>query len=139
MDCPLCALPPAQIVWDDGRCCVIRVDDAAHPGFCRVVWKEHVAEMTDLLPADRRHLLEVVMATETALRALLHPDKINLASFGNMVPHLHWHVIPRYRDDRHFPESVWGPTQREGRVHPGADPVALARAIDTAMSIAGTD
>ncbi|APR03009.1 diadenosine tetraphosphate (Ap4A) hydrolase-like protein [Thauera chlorobenzoica] len=113
---------------------MIRVADAFHPGLCRVVWREHVAEMTDLLPADRRHLFAVVMATEAALRAQLHPDKINLASFGNMVPHLHWHVIPRYRDDRHFPEAVWGAAQREGVAHAAADPVALARAIDDALA-----
>lgn len=134
MDCPLCALAPENVIWEDERCRVIRVDDPAHPGFCRVVWGEHVAEMTDLAPADRSHLLAVVMATESALRALLNPAKINLASFGNMVPHLHWHVIPRYRDDRHFPESVWGAPQREGRIHAAADPVALARAIDDALN-----
>ncbi len=38
---------------------------------------------------------------------------LNLASFGNVVPHLHWHLIPRYLDDRHFPQPVWGPRQRE--------------------------
>ncbi len=56
-----------------------------------------------------------------------------------MVPHLHWHVIPRYRDDRHFPESVWGAPQREGVVHPAADAVALARAIDGALHPGGPD
>ena len=139
MDCPLCALPPEHVIWEDDRCRVIRVDDPTYPGFCRVVWGEHVAEMTDLSRADRTHLFEVVMATEAALRALLNPAKINLASFGNMVPHLHWHVIPRYHDDRHFPESVWGAAQREGRVHPTADPVALARAIDSALNPGGPD
>ena len=134
MDCPLCTASAEHVVWEDGRCRVIRVDDEAHPGFCRVIWHEHVAEMSDLLPADRRHLFDVVLATESALRALLNPDKINLASFGNMVPHLHWHVIPRYRDDRHFPESVWGAAQRPGVIHPGADGGALARAIDDALA-----
>mgnify|MGYP006195887615 CR=1 FL=1 len=52
MDCPLCALPPEHVVWEDGRCRVIRVDDPVHPGFCRVVWGEHVAEMTDLSRAE---------------------------------------------------------------------------------------
>jgi len=134
MDCPLCRAAAERVVWEDERCRVIQVDDEAYPGFCRVIWNEHVAEMSDLLPFDRRHVLEVVLATEHALRELLQPDKINLASFGNMVPHLHWHVIPRYRDDRHFPESIWGPAQRTGVVHPAADPVALARAIDNALA-----
>ena len=139
MDCPLCALPPEHVIWEDERCRVIRVEDPAYPGFCRVVWGEHIAEMTDLSHTDRAHLFEVVMATEAALRTLLHPAKINLASFGNMVPHLHWHVIPRYHDDRHFPESVWGTPQREGRAHPAPDPVALARAIDSALNPGGPD
>ena len=134
MDCPLCDIAPATIVWEDARCRVIGVDDAAHPGFCRVVWRAHVAEMTDLAAADRSHLFAVVMATEAALRALMQPDKINLASFGNMVPHLHWHVIPRFRDDRHFPESVWGPAQREGRIHAAPPPPALRTAIATALA-----
>ena len=139
MDCPLCALPSELTLWEAERCRVIRVDDPAYPGFCRVVWGEHVAEMTDLSRADRAHLFEVLMATEAALRTLLHPAKINLASFGNMVPHLHWHVIPRYHDDRHFPESVWGAAQREGRAHAAADPVALARAIDSALNPGAPD
>ena len=112
MDCPLCIASNEQVVWEDRRCRVIQVDDEAHPGFCRVIWNEHVAEMGDLL----------------------QPDKMNLASLGNMVPHLHWHVIPRYTDDRHFPEPVWGQAQRPGVAHPAADAVALARAIDGALS-----
>jgi diadenosine tetraphosphate (Ap4A) HIT family hydrolase len=63
--------------------------------------------MTDLDPSNRRHLTNVVYAVEAALRALLAPDKINLATLGNMVPHLHWHVIPRWRDDSHFPAAIW--------------------------------
>lgn len=133
MECPLCALAAEDVVWEDARCRVIQVDDADYAGFCRVVWREHVAEMTDLLPADRRHLFNIVMATETALRTLLQPDKINLASLGNMVPHLHWHVIARHHGDRHFPESIWGAPQREGKALQGIDAVELARAIEGAL------
>ncbi len=49
---------------------------------------------------------------EQALRATLAPTKINLASFGNMVAHLHWHVIARFDWDSHFPQPVWGTVQR---------------------------
>ena len=47
------------------------------------------------------------------MRATMLPDKMNLASLGNMTPHVHWHVIARYRDDRHFPGPVWAAAQRE--------------------------
>ncbi|MBN8441029.1 MAG: HIT family protein [Thauera sp.] len=138
MDCPLCS-PPAGthseiVIREDGRCRVIRVADPAYPGFCRVIWSTHVAEMTDLTADDRRHLMDVVLATEQALRVLMQPDKVNLASFGNMVPHLHWHVIPRFRDDRHFPEPTWGAPQREGVAHAAPADAALAQAIDAALT-----
>lgn len=139
MDCPLCPLPTAGtraeiVIHDDGRCRVIRVADPDYPGFCRVIWNTHVGEMTDLAVTDRRHLMDVVLATEQALRELMRPDKINLASFGNMVPHLHWHVIPRFRDDRHFPEPTWGTPQRAGVAHAAPADDALTRAIDAALA-----
>ena len=83
------------------------VDDLDYPGFCRVILERHVKEMTDLPAEERTRLMNAVFATEATLRDLLRPDKINLASFGNVAPHLHWHVIPRYRDDRHFPAPIW--------------------------------
>jgi diadenosine tetraphosphate (Ap4A) HIT family hydrolase len=63
--------------------------------------------MTDLHDTDRARLIAVVWAVEQAQREAFAPDKVNLASLGNVVPHLHWHVIPRWRDDAHFPAPVW--------------------------------
>lgn len=104
--CELCELA-VEPVWRDDRLSVILVDDAAYPGFCRVIWNDHVKEMTDLAPGERMHLTDAVWHVELALREVLGPDKINVASLGNMTPHLHWHVIPRYADDAHFPNPVW--------------------------------
>jgi len=110
--CALCKGDGGVVVWRDAQCRVVRADVAGYPGFLRVVLGRHVAEMTDLAPAERDRLMHVVFAVERVLRDLYRPDKVNLASFGNQVPHLHWHVIPRYRDDPHFPEPVWGAQQR---------------------------
>jgi diadenosine tetraphosphate (Ap4A) HIT family hydrolase len=107
---------------------VILVNDADYPGFCRVIWSTHVPEMTDLEPRDREHLMSVVFGVEQALRDLLQPDKVNLAALGNQVPHLHWHVIPRFDDDAHFPDPVWATRRRPGRLHPVAAP-ALTLAL----------
>lgn len=115
------------MLWQDARCCVVHVDEPGYPGFCRVIWNSHVREMSDLGEADRMHCMRIVFATERVLRKALNPDKINLASFGNMVPHVHWHVIPRFADDPHFPQPVWGTRQRPGpNLRAGADPAALA-------------
>jgi diadenosine tetraphosphate (Ap4A) HIT family hydrolase len=76
------------------------------------------------------------MAVEVALRECFRPEKINLASFGNVVPHLHWHLIPRYLDDRHFPQPVWGQAQRKGGSSPApeVDDARLALAIRNAIA-----
>lgn len=126
--CELCTQPGGTVVWHAADCRVVRVDDPLYPGFCRVIWQAHVREMTDLPPADRQRLMAVVWAVEAVVRELWRPDKINLASFGNVVPHVHWHVIPRWRDDCHFPQPVWGSPQREGQVpRPGVTDAELTR------------
>jgi len=112
--CALCEGDGGVVVWRNAHCRVVRADVDGYPGFLRVVLGHHVAEMTDLTPADRDRLMHVVFSVERVLRELCRPDKVNLASFGNQVPHLHWHVIPRYRDDPHFPEPAWGTPLRKG-------------------------
>jgi len=111
--CPLCQPQNESVLWQDARCRVILAVDPDYPGFCRVVWREHVKEMTDLTDTDRAHFMSVVFVTERVLRELLSPDKINLASLGNQAPHLHWHVIPRFADDAHFPDPVWSARKRD--------------------------
>ncbi|WP_144631657.1 HIT family protein [Bordetella genomosp. 13] len=106
-DCPLCQQAGGALLWRGDQLRVIEVDDADYPGFTRVVWNAHVAEMTALSEPDRDRVMRAVYAVERAQREVLHPDKVNLAALGNMVPHLHWHVIPRWRGDRHFPDAVW--------------------------------
>lgn len=111
--CELCASAGGVVLWRSDLCRVVRVDDPSYPGFCRVIWNDHIREMTDLDATHQMVLMRVVFAVEAMVRRLFAPDKINLASFGNMVPHVHWHIIPRWLDDRHFPEPVWGKVQRE--------------------------
>ncbi|HEY5682080.1 MAG TPA: HIT family protein [Sulfuricaulis sp.] len=113
LPCALCYPKNEMVLWQDNRCRVILVGDPDYIGYCRVIWGEHIKEMTDLSEPDRAHLLKVVFATERAVRKLLRPDKVNLASLGNQIPHLHWHVIPRFADDAHFPDPVWADRRRE--------------------------
>lgn len=116
MSCPLCETTGEEILWQDDFCRVVLVTDTpGYPGFCRVILNRHIKEMTDLSAEERNRLMNVVWKTEQAVRDVLHPDKINLASLGNVVPHLHWHVIPRFKNDRHFPNPIWGEAKREGK------------------------
>jgi diadenosine tetraphosphate (Ap4A) HIT family hydrolase len=132
--CELCSNAGGAILWQSATCRVVRVDDPHYPGFCRVIWNEHVREMTDLAPAMRDTLMQVVFGVEAVVRQLFSPQKINLASFGNMVPHVHWHIIPRWQDDRHFPEPVWGAVHREGIVQrPAVSNEELAQALSRTL------
>ena len=117
--CELCA-PQPDPVWRNAQFSVILVDDASYPGFCRVIWHDHVKEMSDLTAADRLAIMDAVNHVELAQRDVLAPEKINLASLGNVVPHLHWHVIPRFIDDAHFPSPIWAQAVRT------TDPAILA-------------
>ncbi len=131
--CPLCRPAPEHVLWQDDACRVILADEPGFPGFCRVIWSAHVEEMTDLPPVARQRVMEAVFAVEAALREVLRPDKVNLASLGNMVPHVHWHVIPRWRDDPTFPGAVWAPRVREGGERE-SDVEALAAAVARALA-----
>jgi diadenosine tetraphosphate (Ap4A) HIT family hydrolase len=131
-DAPMTAQPACELcelemptVYSDDKLAVIIVDDASHPGFCRVVWRKHVKEISDLSLEDRLLLNDAVWRVELALREVMAPTKVNVASLGNVVPHLHWHVIPRFADDTHFPNSVWAPALRQ----PDETKLAARRAL----------
>ncbi|MEO6023346.1 MAG: HIT family protein [Burkholderiales bacterium] len=112
MSCDLCETVDGELLWQDQRCRVVLVDDPNYAGFCRVIWQNHIREMTDLSGEDCTHFMSIVFAVEETLREIMQPDKINLASLGNMTPHLHWHVIPRFVGDKHFPNPIWGAAMR---------------------------
>ena len=107
--CELCENDGGTLIVRTDKLRVIRAHEPDHPAFYRVIWNDHVAEWTDLAPPDRSHLMQAVAKVETVMRQLLAPTKINLASLGNMVPHLHWHVIARFDGDARWPAPVWAP------------------------------
>ena len=111
--CEFCGGPGGAVLWQNEICRVVRVDEPDYPGFVRVILGRHATEMSQLGDEERRRLMDVVFAVEGAVRETMQADKMNLASLGNQVPHVHWHVIPRFRDDRHFPGPVWSQPKRE--------------------------
>jgi diadenosine tetraphosphate (Ap4A) HIT family hydrolase len=134
MGCELCENAGGEVLWEDDLCRAVWAYQPDHPGFCRVIWDRHVKEMTELEPRERERLMRVVFALEQALVEVVAPDKVNLASFGNVVPHLHWHVIPRFRDDPHFPNPVWGEKLRQGgRPLPPDFAMRLRKALDAQL------
>jgi diadenosine tetraphosphate (Ap4A) HIT family hydrolase len=139
-NCVLCKedLKPeeGQLIWRGDDCRVILVNDPDLPGFCRVIWNRHVSEMTDLNYGEREHLMALVFVVEEAVRHIMHPDKVNIAALGNMVPHIHWHVIPRYKDDAFFPGSAWSQRIQESDLSKLVERKQLADELPAAIKAA---
>ena len=135
-DCPYCANSTHQVIWNDGITRVMYIDDAPFVGWCRVIWHAHALELTDLNEAERARLMRTVYAVETGLRKLLSPVKINLASMGTAMPHVHWHIIPRFADDTHFPDPVWSTGKRpaSGRSVPADFAAAMKAHLETSLA-----
>lgn len=132
--CVLCEGPGGRLVFEAPKFRVIHAEEAGFPAFYRVVWRDHVAEFSDLGAADRAHCMEAVTVVEQCLREHLSPTKINLAALGNMVAHLHWHVIARFDWDSHFPAPVWAGTTRERDDAREAAVLAKLPAVEAAIA-----
>ncbi|WP_404300271.1 HIT family protein [Alicycliphilus denitrificans] len=133
MSCVLCDTDGGQPVWRGAHLRVIRADEAGFPAFYRVIWNAHAAEFSDLSGDERQHCMQAVSLVEQVLREQLQPTKINLAALGNVVPHLHWHVIARFAWDSHFPAPVWAAAQRERDTAREAQVVAQLPALHRLM------
>ena len=131
--CPLCFPEKEDCIVQLASLRLIFANEAHYPCFVRVVWNAHTREFSDLSPKERSLLMEVVYVVEQCMRNILLPHKINHASFGNRVAHLHWHIIPRWEEDAHWPEPVWGLQQREGFSYKAEKKAALAAAIQSAV------
>jgi diadenosine tetraphosphate (Ap4A) HIT family hydrolase len=113
--CELCTTDGGEILYRDAKLRIVAVmgaDGENYRGFCRVIWNRHIKEMTDLSPTDRSTFMKTVFRLEAVLREQLNPEKMNIASLGNMTPHLHWHVIPRFVNDATFPKPIWATPDR---------------------------
>ncbi|QEY25446.1 HIT family protein [Neisseria zalophi] len=116
-NCPLCHPQNEEVLLQTEHLRVIAVDNEPNaPALCRVIWQDHIAEMTDLPIEQRNEIMDMVYRVEAAMRRVLKPTKINLASFGNFVPHLHWHVIARFQNDANFPAAIWAAAERNAEV-----------------------
>lgn len=131
--CVLCEGPGGRLVFEGAKLRVIHAQEAGFPAFYRVIWREHAAEFSDLDAADRVLCMEAVAVVEQCMREHLAPTKMNIAALGNMVAHLHWHVIARFADDSHFPGSVWAAVQRERSAAREAETTARLPAAEAAM------
>ena len=136
-NCSACALPPESDdpLWlatlPSGR--VRLQNDGDFPGYCILYCRRHVAELFDLTPAERAQLMEDLARLAQAVISCCRPAKLNYACLGNEVPHLHWHVVPRYPDDGWWGQSFMLRAAGEKRVQAREDYERLREALRNAF------
>ena len=82
----------------------------------KVFTQEKRKEFTECTVAERDALFQAIACIETEMLSFYTPTKINIASFGNYVPLVHWHVMARFENDSFFPEPMWGKKQRDANL-----------------------
>lgn len=109
--CPLCTHTGGRLLQQTALARLIEPTQGASVGTQRLILQRHCTEFSDLQPDERQGLMDWLAQAEHELRCRLQPDKVNLASLGNYVPHLHWHLIPRWVTDPLWPDSPWSAPQ----------------------------
>ncbi len=74
----------------------------------KIFTKEPYKELGDMPKELRKHLFEIFDIIEDEMKKYYNPTKINMASFGNMLTHVHLHVMARFEKDSYFPNPMWG-------------------------------
>ena len=114
--CPMCRR------WDDDP--DLRITELEHsfvvlnrdqffPGYTFLFTKQHVTELFHLDRTMRAGLMEEVSGVAEALFSVFQPDKINYELLGNMVPHIHWHLVPRHSGELLWPRPIWSEPHNE--------------------------
>ena len=115
-DCPMCRRwedePELRIV-EFPHSYVILNRDQFFPGYTLLFSKRHVTELFHLERTVRAELMEEVSRVALALDCVFRPDKINYELLGNMVPHIHWHLVPRFATDALWPRPIWSEPHAE--------------------------
>lgn len=82
----------------------------------KVFTQEVLKEFSDCSSELKMEILNVLDFIEKDMITNINPDKVNIASFGNYVPHVHFHIQARFKNDSFFPEPTWGKEQRKGDI-----------------------
>ena len=80
----------------------------------KIFTQEPYKEFSEASLEEKQEIWRVLDVIEKEMLSFFKPKKINIASFGNYMPHVHWHIMARFEEDSFFPEPMWGEAQREG-------------------------
>jgi len=103
-------MPNVEIVWENET---LRIEkEESEIPWLKLFTKVPYREMSEVPDETKREIYTLLDLIEKEMISYYHPDKINIASFGNYMPHVHWHIMARFKKDSYFPEPMWGKKQR---------------------------
>jgi diadenosine tetraphosphate (Ap4A) HIT family hydrolase len=121
-ECPLCRklavlheLPAGEVVWHFPHSVALLGPWQYYQGYCLLVCRRHATELHRLGDGERRAYLDEMCLLARAVSEAFQPDKLNYELLGNQVPHLHWHLFPRYPHDPERSKPVWLALERAER------------------------
>ena len=120
-DCPMCQRwnNDADLrIIETTHSYVVLNRDQYFPGYTLLFTKEHVTELFHLDRTVRSELMEEVSRVAQALYSTFSPTKINYELLGNMVPHIHWHIVPRFASEALWPRPIWAEPHDELSLSP---------------------
>lgn len=113
-ECPFCRklssleeLPDDELVWQFPNSVALLGPWQFYSGYCVLVSRPHATELSQLPSLERAAHLEEMCLLARAIQTAFTPHKLNYELLGNQVPHLHWHLFPRYREDADALKPVW--------------------------------
>ncbi len=101
----------SESIWENDHL-RIEIEKSEIP-WLKIFTKLPYREMSEVPPETKRQIYTLLDLIEREMLSYYKPTKINIASFGNYMPHVHWHIMARFEEDSYFPEPMWGVKQRE--------------------------
>jgi len=97
---------------------LIRVEiESSQIPWLKIFTQKKTKEFSQCDKKTKLAIFETLDIIEKEMLAYFNPDKINIASFGNYVPHIHFHIQARFKNDDFFPEPIWGKKQRDNQLN----------------------
>jgi len=93
----------------------IEIEESEIP-WLKIFTKKNYKEMSEVPKEIKSEIYNILDNIEKEMLNYFKPTKINIASFGNYMPHVHWHIMARFKEDSFFPEPMWGKKQRESNL-----------------------
>ncbi len=125
----------SSIIWENSDL-KIEIEESEIP-WLKIFTKHPYREMSDVPYEIKTEIYTLLDLIEREMLSYYKPTKINIASFGNYMPHVHWHIMARFEEDSYYPEPMWGRKQREAKLTLASKETFLKQLVLALQEVSG--